>query len=130
MKKLVIIFFVTALFAACEKEDDTLSGTTWTTTIEQTHNENGQTYTYNRDIEMSFSSNTRGTLVFKSASLPDNIMLGAITMNFSYTFNGTSGTAVFEPNNDNIPFTVSNYKLKMTAKPQSGIEISLELTKK
>ena len=130
MKKLVTIFFIAALFAACEKENDSLAGTTWTTSIEQTHNENGKTYPYTRDIELSFSSDTRGAFVFKSASLPDNITLDAFTTNFSYTFNGSSGTAVFEPNKENIPFTVSGNKLRMTVKLQAGIELSLDLTKK
>ncbi len=132
MKKLMFLFFIAALFAACEKDDtgESLEGTTWSTTIQQTHSENGKSYNYNREIEVNFSSDTRGTVVLKSVSLPDNITLGAITTNFSYTYNGSSGTATFEPNGEKVGFTVSGNKLRMTLELQPGIDTSVEFTKK
>lgn len=134
MKKLITILFIAILFVACdkEKENDTLAGTTWATSIQQTHNENGKEYTYTRNIEVIFSSDTRGTFVLKSASLPDDITLDALTIDFSYTYNGSSGkgVAVFEPGKESASFTVAGNKLKITTAPVEGIELSLELTRK
>lgn len=134
MKKLITVLFIAALFVACdkEKENDTLVGTTWTAGIEQKHNENDKEYTYTRNIEMIFSSDTRGTFVLKSASLPDDITLDALTFDFSYTYNGSSGKGVasFETNNNSAAFTVTGNKLKITTAPVEGIQLSLELTKK
>lgn len=134
MKKLLFLLFAVALFIACDKDKDdvnvSLQGTTWGTTFQHIHSENGKDYPHTREVEVNFNSETRGTFLLKAVNLPDDITLEAFPMNFSYTYNGSSGTATFEPNGEKVPFTVTGNKLKMTVELQPGIDVAFELTKK
>lgn len=134
MRKIVLfLLFATMLFVACEKEDnnDSLAGTKWTTSFEFTHNENGKSYDYTRDVELTFTDGAKGFIDFKEVKLPDNIILQAINMDFTYTYSLSSGNgqATFALDNK-VSFSVNGNNLSMTAVPQGNIGIVLNFTKK
>ena len=132
MKKIALFLFITLLFAACEKDKtDSLANTKWTSSFDYSHQENGKTYDYTRDVELVFTDETKGSIHFKEKILEDNIKLDAILFNFNYTYSASSGKgiATFAPNSSQVPFTVSGNKLKISALPQGNMTITLEFTK-
>lgn len=133
MKKTSFIMLAAIfIFTACKKnEPETLAGTAWEANLNQTHEQDGKSYSYIRIIDLNFSTST-GNIVFNSATLTDAITLDAITLPFSYTYNSDTkeGSTTFMPNGEKATFSISGNTLKMSSEVQTGISININFTKK
>lgn len=132
-KTLFIALAVMFVFTACKKDEPkTLAGTNWEAQIAQTHEQDGKTYPYTRKIDLSFSSSANGVITFNSATLPDNIELGALAIPFTYIydFDQEKGVATIMPNGEEAYFIISGKLLKMNMELQTGFSVNLDFTKK